>query len=281
MKHPYLFLAFLSLSLYGTAQQQKIEAKEILIKMINQINHTKSLSYKFKKYERMQDGFSSAEQDVKLLTEPMKAHIYVHKPHKGTVATWSANENNGDLQVTPGWMPFVKLNLSPQSDEVRKNNHQSIHKLGFDFVATIISNSLQKHASSLSEVLQYAGVVNINKRDCHKIIIEFRDYKYYSYTLKANETLLTIADRFRVNEYMLLLNNPHIKSISEVKPGIKINIPNEYAKRTELYIDKENMMPIVQRMYDEKGLFEQYEFLNLTFNPALKEDIFVATSGAF
>ena len=281
MKHPSIILALISLGFHANAQQQKTEPKEILVKMIHQINNAKSLSYKFKKNERLQNGYAQAEQDVKLLTAPMKAHIYVHKPNKGTVAIWAANKNNGNLQITPGWMPFVKLNLSPQSNELRKNNHQSVHKLGFCFVGTIVNNTLQKHAHALTEVIQYAGLVNINKRDCYKIIIDFKDYRYISYTLKVNEDLLNIADRFKVNEYMLLLNNPQLKSITDRKPGQRIVIPNEYAKRTELYIDKENLMPIVQKMYDEKGLFEQYEFLDLKLNPTFTEEIFLASSDIF
>lgn len=254
------------------------DPKLVLTTMIDQINKAKSLSYTFRKKERVHHGFSVAEQDIKLTTEPMKAHIYVRKPNKGTVAIWSKNENNGVVQVSPGWLPFVTVNLSPESDELRNNNHHSIHKLGFDFLADIVQTIIKKYESSLTEILRYDGIQFVNNRNCHKVTIDFKEYKYINYTIKPNENLVQIATKLKVNEFMLMLNNPSIKSFKEVKPGQIIRVPVEYAKTTELYIDQENMMPIVQRMHDEKGLFEQYEFLNLKYNPTLNENIFLTSA---
>ncbi|MDB5256486.1 MAG: hypothetical protein JWM14_1181 [Chitinophagaceae bacterium] len=273
------FLMGCSLLTTPTAVQTNTpDPKQLLTKMISQISQTKSLSYTFRKKERVQNGFSTAEQDIKLLTQPMKAYIYVHRPNKGTVALWSENENNGEVQVSPGWLPFVTINLSPESDEFRKNNHHSIHKVGFDFLADIVNSSLQKHESKLKDILHYGGEYVINNRLCHKVTIDFKEYKYSSYTIKPNENLFQIADKLKVNEFMILLNNPHIRSFKEVKAGQTIQVPTEYAKTTELYIDKENMMPIVQKMYDEKGLFEHYEFLNLQYNPTFNTNLFLTSA---
>lgn len=254
------------------------DPRQVLSTMIAQINQAKSLSYTFKKKERVQHGFSTAEQDIKLLVEPMKAHIYVHRPNKGTVAVWSQNENNGAVQVSPGWLPFITVNLSPESDELRNNNHHSIRNVGFDFLADIVQNILRKYESSLSEILHYGGLHLVNNRLCHKVTIDFKEYKYSSYTIKPNENLMQVAAKLKVNEFMLLLNNPAIKSLKAVKAGQTIRVPMEYAKTTELYIDKENMMPIVQKMHDEKGLFEHYEFLNLQYNPSLNDNLFLTSA---
>ena len=254
------------------------DPRQVLTNMLHQINQAKSLSYTFIKKERVQHGFSTAEQDIKLLMEPMKARIYVHKPKKGTVVVWSQNENNGAVQVSPGWLPFVTVNLSPESDELRNNNHHSIRKVGFDFLADIVQNILRKYEANLSEILHYGGLQRINNRLCHKVTIDFKDYKYATYTIKANENLMQIAAKLKVNEFMLLLNNPAIKSLKDIQQGQVIRVPMEYAKTTELYIDKENLMPIVQKMHDEKGLFEHYEFLNLQYNPSLSDNLFLTSA---
>ncbi|MDB5273581.1 MAG: hypothetical protein JWO58_1948 [Chitinophagaceae bacterium] len=272
------FIGSVLLSKPLEAETQAPDPKHLLTKMIAQINQTKSLSYTFRKKERIHDGFSTAVQDIKLFIQPLKAHIYVHEPKKGTVVVWAENENNGELQISPGWLPFVKVNLSTESDEVRKDNHHSIEKIGFDFLSLIVHNTLQKHAAHLTDVLHYGGLYKINNRWCHKVIIDFKGYRYSSYTIKPNENLFQIAAKFNVNEYMILLNNPQIKSFKEVKAGQIIQLPNEYAKTTELYIDQENMMPIVQKMYDEKGLFEHYEFINLQYNPPLHDMLLASTS---
>ena len=43
---------------------------------------------------------------------------------------------------------------------------------------------------------------------------------------------------------------------------------------TVLYIDKQYFVPLVTRVYDDKGLFESYEYLNLKVNPEIPEEEF-------
>ncbi|MCC6516216.1 MAG: DUF1571 domain-containing protein, partial [Chitinophagales bacterium] len=45
--------------------------------------------------------------------------------------------------------------------------------------------------------------------------------------------------------------------------GQKLKIPSSYAKKTTLYIDKSNLLPIYHKMEDEKGIYEIYEFKDL------------------
>ena len=47
-----------------------------------------------------------------------------------------------------------------------------------------------------------------------------------------------------------------------------------YAKKSVVYIDRINYLPLKQEMYDDKGLFEKYEFLNLKINPTIYEEEF-------
>jgi len=71
-----------------------------------------------------------------------------------------------------------------------------------------------------------------------------------------------------------LKKNKEIKNFGDVKPGQIIIIPNAYARKTVLYIDKNTYLPILQTMYDDIGLFEQYEFYNLQLNPKIAEEEF-------
>ena len=44
-----------------------------------------------------------------------------------------------------------------------------------------------------------------------------------------------------------------------------------------LHIDQETMLPVTMKIFDEKGLYEQYEYKNVSINPVLQEKEF--TSG--
>ena len=56
--------------------------------------------------------------------------------------------------------------------------------------------------------------------------------------------------------------------------GKTIKIPTAYAKVTTLYIDKSNNLPIYQKMEDDKGMYETYEFKELKVNPTFTATAF-------
>lgn len=79
--------------------------------------------------------------------------------------------------------------------------------------------------------------------------------------------------KFRLDEYSLLELND-IKSYDGVKAGQTIKVPNSLCKKIEMYIDKENYLPLYQKLYDDKGLMATYEYTNLKINPTFKPEEF-------
>jgi LysM repeat protein len=98
---------------------------------------------------------------------------------------------------------------------------------------------------------------------------------FVPYTVKNGETLYQIAHRMHVSEFLIRNYNESLQDWdSQVGPGEKIFVPNYYSKKTVLYIDKGNKHPIYQEMFDEKGMFEKYLFLDLSINPKLGDSDF-------
>ena len=60
----------------------------------------------------------------------------------------------------------------------------------------------------------------------------------------------------------------------DVKANQKIKVPNVYGKKMIIYIDKELFIPRIIKVYDEKGLFESYEYHDLQLNPKITEEEF-------
>ena len=65
---------------------------------------------------------------------------------------------------------------------------------------------------------------------------------------------------------MVLTNNPKITWYNDVKEGQIIKVPNAYAKSTLLLIDKETFLPISNTVFDDQGLYEKYEYVELQIN---------------
>ena len=53
-----------------------------------------------------------------------------------------------------------------------------------------------------------------------------------------------------------------------------IKVPDAYAKLTILLIDKTVLLPINNKVFDDKGLFETYEYYNLQVNSPIAADEF-------
>jgi hypothetical protein len=251
------------------ALSQVLPARGIVYQMLSATEQINTLTFKLKKGERVNGKMVTGEQDVKYMHSPRKTYAYLHSPSKGTEVLWLADANNGKVLVKPTSFPYMSISLSPFGSILRKNNHHTVHQVGFDYVAAIVRNIAEKSGEKFDTYFQYQGEVTFDNRPCYKILIDYIPYQYVTYTVQPNEDLPAIADKLFVSDYMIKEINPDIDDYDDVKAGQQIKVPNAYARKTILYIDKETHLPLVQKMYDEKGLFSQYEFYSLRLNPSL------------
>lgn len=248
----------------------KSMSKDIVNKMITAINNTKTLKYNLKITERIHGKMIHSESAVKLQKSPRKIYLYL----KGPEVLWIEGQNNGNALVNPGTFPYVNLNLDPYGSIMRKDQHHTIHEVGFDYFGSIINNTIKKSGDHFEKYFIYNGDEMWNNRMCYKVTIYYPEFSFADYTVKKNETLITIARKLGVSEYMILENNPNIEHYDHVKEGDRIKVPNAYAKVTVLYIDKQYFLPVNSKIYDDKGLYESYEYYYLQVNPKLNDDEF-------
>ena len=109
---------------------------------------------------------------------------------------------------------------------------------------------------------------------CYKLAISFPEFAWGPYTIKKGENLNTIARKLKVSEYMVLMNNHKISWYNDVKEGQIIQVPNAYAKLTILHVDKELLLPVSNKIFDDQGLFETYEYHNLQVNTTILPEEF-------
>jgi outer membrane lipoprotein-sorting protein len=267
---PLLFLLFQT----GLLTAQTLTSQQIITRMLAATEEVKTLKFKFTKAERVAGKMLTGEQEIKYQHSPRKTYAYLHAPSKGTEVLWVENENSGKMLVKPTSFPYISVSLSPFGSVVRKNNHHTVYEIGFGYIAGIIGNIAQKSGSRFNQYFLYQGDVAFEGRTCYKILIDYTPYQYIDYTVQRGEDLPAIAKKLFVSDYMIKEINPGVDDYDDVKAGQRIKVPNAYARKTVLYIDKENYLPIVQKMYDEKGLFAHYEFHNLEVNPVIKPEEF-------
>ncbi|HOY41654.1 MAG TPA: LysM peptidoglycan-binding domain-containing protein [Chitinophagales bacterium] len=230
---------------------------EMIPKVMAAMGNAKTMTYHFLAQERMKDGkFAKTDCEFKVIASPFKVYANVKLPEVAQLRYESAVSK--EVNVKKG---IIKINLSPTNKLVLKG-HNPVTRAGFATIKKILETSIaQRKGADLSSYVKVLGTVNWDGKDCWKVEIIDDEYKITDYTVAAGETSVwTIGKKLAISEYKIKeLNNIG----DDVKPGQKIKIPSAYAKKTTLYIDKSNYLPIYHKMEDEKGVYEIFEFKDL------------------
>ncbi|MBX7181611.1 MAG: DUF1571 domain-containing protein [Bacteroidia bacterium] len=273
MKKALVFIALFSLANFTLHAQQIPDKKELTEKMLASIKTLKTLKFHLWKQERLKGKMEIGEQEVKMFVKPFKVYLYNYLPNVGAEVLFIEGKNNNKALVNPNSFPWANLNLDPYGDILRKGQHHTLFELGFEYTGGLLADVYKKFGPKLNEYCTIEGSIKFANRDCWKVVLENKEYKLVDYTVLPGEDLIKIAKKLWVSEYALLeINN--LRDYDGVKPGQKIKVPNSYAKRVVLYIDKINHLPIYQQLFDEKGLFAEYKYSNLVINPKLAEEEF-------
>ncbi len=261
---------FFSAALIGTSivQSLAITGVEVMQKSMDAIVALKSATFTFYAQERF-DGGKIKKSDIsfKLQVSPLKVYADVREPQAAQliyIPTKSA-----DVSVKKGF----KLNLSPTNKLLIADSHQPITRAGFAQTRRIILKSMeQRKGENLNNFCKLLGSVTYDGKDCYKVELLEDDYKIIEYTVKAGETdIWKFCESRAIPEYKVKELNGCGNTLTV---GQKIKIPNAYAKKTTLYIDKANYLPIYQKMEDDKGVYELYEFKSLKINVTLSDTDF-------
>lgn len=270
-------LAVLSLLILSTVSfAESPETRAIVNNMLNAIKSAKAYTYTMKGTERIlgKSEMRVTEVFTKVNVSPKKIFArVVNEPNKGTEMLYVAGERENKILVKSGWVPAIKL--SPFSSLLMKEQHHCLLSSGFGFFWKNVSEGV-KRAEAQNEfdrVFRIEGEVNFEGRKCYKLVIEDPTYQVTDYVAVKGDNPYTLSQKLLIPEYFIQEANG-IKNIDENLEGKKIKVVTSYAKKSVIYIDKQNYFPIYQEMWDNKGVFEKYEFKNLVVNPSFAENEF-------
>jgi outer membrane lipoprotein-sorting protein len=274
-RHIFYLTVILSLSSlffsfsYGKKENNP-DNEELIAKIFDAVDNIKTMRFSLQCNERIRGHMQHYESKVKLQVSPRKLYLSL----KGPEVLWIQGENNGNALVNPGAFPYMNLNLDPYGSLMRKDQHHTIHEMGFQYLAEILKDGMKKAGDKLDKYFTVLGEEKLNGKPCYKLMITFPDFAWVSYTVKKGENLTSIARKLHVSEYMVLMNNPRISWYNDVKEGQIIKVPNAYGKLTILLIDKELMLPVSNQVFDDQGLFETYEYIDLRVNTPIAPEEF-------
>ncbi len=268
-----LFLPFLFLVPTTQAQTNR----QVLTQMLSALQQVQTLKYRFVKEERFAGKMEKKEMLVHYRKQPFSLSLYFYEPNPGMQVWYQEGKNNNQahIHLASRWLAWLQPDMDPQSKGMRKGEHHTLLESGLEFTRKLIFH-LKERADKedrFDELCKYEGEITWDNRKCHKLLLQYPNFTWEKYTLKPGESIETLARRLYLNPYLILERNG-FSWYDKARPGDQIMIPNIYAKRVYLYVDKINLMPIYQEVHDDQGIFEKYSYILLLVNPSIDDKVF-------
>jgi hypothetical protein len=271
---------FTLLFLFGTVLNAQ-SLRSVLDKMYIAIGTTNLMSYDMTSSERIGAKMVTKNMSFKVQISPRK--VYMKDKDSGVELLYVSGWNNNMPYINPNGFPWVNVSLDMQSARVRADGHHPVTHAGFNYLLTQMKNTeklIAKEGEKLENIIKIEGNFTWNGRNTTKIVLTNPDFKFIDYTCTQSETLFNLCERINVSEYMVMEKN-NLGYGAKVYQGKVIKIPNAFAKKVEIYIDKESNLPIYQIVHDDKGVFEKFEFKNLKINPQLSSGEFTSQCASY
>lgn len=262
---------FFLFAIFSFKMGSDIRPVKILLQMHDSIKNIRTLRASVASLERIENRFSSARSEIKIQTQPRK--IYFINPSKKLEILFDSELSNQRALVKPHVFPYITMSLDPTGNIMRKNQHYTINELGYGFISKSLALTIQKDKDGVNS-FTYRGKTTKNGYTCYLLEYENNQYAYTNYTIGEKETASFIAYKLCVNDYLLRYNNDLLNDFGYLKKGRVLKVPTLYCKKAILYIDEVLMVPISLSLYDDLGLFESYEFLNVEINKPFLENEF-------
>jgi hypothetical protein len=262
----FLFFLFLVPGVLFAGAPPDSDCK-ILQKVFEVNKSIRTASFTLLTKERIGTDFVQKKTDFKVAFTPFKVYLKQYYPNQGMEILYLDGENNGKALINRNAFAFSSIKLDPLGNAVRKGNHHSLFKAGFSFFVDVLENLYVKYSNTNSANWHYQGIVLYGDKECHKITIDIPQFHFKNYTIKKGDNLENLSRKFKICDYLIVEHNPHIRSFDEIAPGMEILIPSDYAKQLIVYIDKVKLVPVGLKAYDDKGLFEEYSYINVSINP--------------
>ncbi len=251
------------------------EPLSIINQMFETTKAAKTVKYSFDSKERVGGKVIHEVSDFKINTQPFKVYMKQKSPKEGLEVLYISGPS-AKAKVNPNAFPWVSLNLDPEGSLMLDKHHHSLLDAGFNYTISLIEYLINKYKADAPKIIKDNGLVKVQNINCYYYTLDNPNYKLTSYITQENETVLTIAKKLKLNYHSILENNAHVKGLGTIKPGTKLTIPNDYASKMEMYIHKDKLYPVYLKIYDHKGLYEEYTFTNVELNAPLKDIDFSA-----
>lgn len=236
--------------------------------MQSKIKTMNKSSFELHSKERFGSKYVYKKMKFNMQNSPRK--IYMKDMDKGVEMLYVAGWNNEKAYINPNGFPWINVSLNRFDSKVVAENHHTIDDIGLSFVLELLAGfekAAKAQGTSPSSLYTYKGTITWNGKSCDQIEINSPvDFKYKTYTTKQDIGLLQLSRKIFASDYLLKEKNG-LNYTRTIKKGTTLTVPNMYVKRAIVYIEKSTKLPLVQILYDDKGMLERFEYKNVNLVP--------------
>lgn len=262
-----VLLLLIPFTAFQSSGQTALEIIELMHKDAGKIN---GFIAEIKKIERIENEYITQLSWVKLNVHPYEVYVKQLAPKEGVEVL--AKDGGEKAVVNLNSFPWINLYLDPKGWLMRRKQHHSVLDSGFDFMIKILKHEL-KDGNADNKLIRKEDTY-WNGQKMYQIELINADYKIIEYVVKKDEDVDIIAAKLNVSAYAIIELNEDVGGYSDVKTGQVIKVPNHYAKSMSLLIDQKTNLPLVIKVFDDKGLYEKYEYNSIVLNPTFAPDEF-------
>jgi outer membrane lipoprotein-sorting protein/LysM repeat protein len=224
------------------------------------------------KRELRGDELGAPETIVIKWQRPQKIYLReVLGPQEGQEVIYVPGWNKNKIRVHKGSFPDVNISLDPYGNLAMGNSHHPVPEVSLIRLVDRVMTNVRLAQSKRAGQVTFQGEDTLFERPTVKIEAKMPPTGKTP-TLKKGETLWDIARATGQSMYVILHANRGRgwTQPDHPKPGDAVMVPDFYAGRMVVWIDKELHLPVQIDLYDHEGsLYEHYEHRYLAVNVGL------------
>ena len=258
-----------------------ITCQKALTSMFNSVYSLEYAKFKMISHERIGGEMQKNQAVVYVNYAPRKIFLrgFNSDGELANEVLYLQAENDNKALISPNGFPYFNLTLEPTGGTMRHNRHLTILEAGGRYLVDMLRIGVTNYMQSGDSTDRF--LIERESKNLLKLTVSNPDYAFVKYTVKPNETVRELCFRLGIPEYKLIEINDGIDGFDDLEDGIEILIPNFYAQKLELTIRESDFVPLHVKIYDELGLFSEYEYLYFDCHPYVDDQTFNSENPAY
>ena len=233
-----------------------------MARMVTAVRTLQSMRCNAEASERIGTKTAPDYTAMKLTLNPYRVYL---KNQKGVEVLYVTGQNDNEAWVYPAAFPYITLSLNPKGSLMRKGQHHTALQAGFEMIADLLNGPDGRGDNAYSRSFRYTGDSTAQGKPCYVLRSDYPQFRYLTYRVGKNETIASVAARFSCGEYRITERNK-LSVDSKLNEGQVLQVPNAYGRRVILVVDATTYLPASVTVFDERGLYEKYSFMNVVAN---------------